>query len=268
MIGSVKQHSEASFYFVQISDTHLGNPSNEDRTVKIIHTINNLPFPVKCVVHTGDITEKNIDRKEKVLGAVSLFDRLKFTVHFVPGNHDILVERPNSTVQAFKTYFGELNSRAEYENVEFLFVCTLMDDPSFTNSKQPLSWLEAALQKSGRKPVIICHHNPSIYSFSNNEFRGGWPMETKSKWELLVNSYNVKAIIAGHHNMDQHDWIGNVPVYVSPPINNSHGRQASFRIYHYHDGKIAYWTVALKPPKSIHHRIRDKTRRYFCTVGR
>jgi UDP-2,3-diacylglucosamine pyrophosphatase LpxH len=58
----------------------------------------------------------------------------------------------------------------------------------------------------------------------------------------LINSYNVKAVIAGHFHRDELHWLENVPLYVSSPVAGYWGRQATFRIYEYSNGKIGYRT--------------------------
>ncbi|MDD9302516.1 MAG: hypothetical protein HUK40_09305 [Desulfobacter sp.] len=46
------------FYFVQITDTHLGIKENGVRTKKVVAAINQLPMEIACVVHTGDVYDR------------------------------------------------------------------------------------------------------------------------------------------------------------------------------------------------------------------
>ena len=94
-------------------------------------------------------------------------------------------------------------------------------------------------------PVIICHHRPSIEDFYMNEMHPGWPVHKKGRWEHLINSHNVKAVLAGHFHKDEQHWLGNVPLYIAPPMSNDFGRQATFRIYEYRNGKLSYRTQYL-----------------------
>ncbi|MDY6906314.1 MAG: hypothetical protein SWH61_16705 [Thermodesulfobacteriota bacterium] len=55
--------------------------------------------------------------------------------------------------------------------------------------------------------------------------------EIKEKWKTLINTYNVKAIVAGHFHRDELHWLGDVPVYIAPPVAGYWGRKAAFRIY-------------------------------------
>jgi len=232
-----------SFYFVQITDTHFGDRDFTERTRKVVEAINKLPMEIKCVVHTGDITMNCIEDKEVVDGGLSVLQGLKVPIHYVPGNHDILPERLESTCKAYTDNFGPLISQQEYNGVIFLFVYTEPLRESFSVANyEPLGQLEEYLRQSKGKPVIICHHAPSIDDFYNNTMYEGWPKEARERWTRLINSYNVRAVIAGHFHKDEFHWQGDVPLYVSSSIAGYMGRQVTFRIYTYRDGRLEYRT--------------------------
>ena len=65
-------------------------------------------------------------------------------------------------------------------------------------------------------------------------------------WEKLVNTHNVKAVIAGHFHRDEFHWLGHVPLYVSGPVANFWNRNATFRLYEYRNGQIGYRTQYLE----------------------
>ena len=238
-----KERQEEHFYFVQITDTHFETGDNLERTKKAVERINDLPMKIQCLVHTGDITTDKIEDKKLIDSGLFILEKLTVPVHYVPGNHDIFPEKLESTCKVYKENFGELISQAVYDNVVFIFVFTEPLRKSFTvNGYQPLKQLEEYLKKSKGKPVIVFHHAPSVDDFYNNEFHKRWKKEIREKWVKLINAYNVKAVIAGHFHRDEHHWLGNVPLYVSSPISGYWGRQATFRIYEYHNGKIGYRT--------------------------
>ena len=107
---------------------------------------------------------------------------------------------------------------------------------------QPLTELSKALDQSKGKPVIIFHHSPSVGDFYNNTMHYRWQEEIQKKWVSLINSHNVKAVVAGHFHRDEHHWLGNVPLYISSSIAGYWGRQATFRLYEYKNGKLGYRT--------------------------
>ena len=239
--------SAPSFYFVQMTDTHWGDGDHFERTQKAVEQINGLPMPIKCVIHTGDITMDRGDDESVVAKGLKILKRLKVPVHFVPGNHDILRFRQSATREAYTKHFGPLVTEAQYDGVVFLMIYTEPLARSFSlEGYKPLSELEAALKRADQKPVIVFHHSPDVEDFYNNTMYEGWKKEIREKWEAVLNSYNVKAVIAGHFHRDEHHWLGEVPLYVSSSIAGYWGRQATFRIYEYRGGKVGYRTQYLE----------------------
>ncbi len=237
-----EQH-EKHFYFVQITDTHFGGGDHLNRTKKVVERINNLPMKIKCVVHTGDITNNKLEDKKVMDSSLSIMEKLSVPTHYVSGNHDILPQKLESTRKAYIEKFGGMISQVEYDGVLFIFVYTEPLRKSFIiEDYQPIKQLEEYLKKSKGKPVIIFHHAPSVDDFYNNIVHRSWKTDTREKWIELINAHNVKAVIAGHFHRDEHHWLGNVPLYVSSSIAGYWGRQATFRVYEYHNGKIGYRT--------------------------
>jgi 3',5'-cyclic AMP phosphodiesterase CpdA len=242
-----RAQSTASLYFVQITDTHWGDRDNFKRTQKAVEQINALPMPIKCVIHTGDITMDKIEDESVVEKGLKILRELKVPVHFVPGNHDILRSRHSATQAAYTKYFGLLVTEAEYDGVIFLMIYTEPLAKSFIREEySPLAELEAALKRADKKPVIVFHHSPDVDDFYNNAMHEGWKNEIREKWKSILNSYNVKAVIAGHFHRDEHYWLGEVPVYVSSSIAGYFGRQGTFRVYEYKEGKVGYRTQYLE----------------------
>lgn len=250
VLSGVSFGQDNGFYFVQITDTHLGIPGNRARTEQVVAAVNRLPMEILCVVHTGDIIDRSKLMDEQVISnAVSIFKGLKPAVHFLPGNNDINLGVSTQKSRAdYERYFGSLISRAEYRGVVFLFAYT---DPLRKSvameGYDPLGAIKNQLDAAHGKPVILFHHGPSVDDFYNNRFHGGWAKKTKENWVTLINQYNVKAVITGHFHRDEFHWLGEVPLYVSAPVAGKWGRQACFRIYEYQeDGRIGYTTQYLE----------------------
>jgi len=233
----------SSFYFVQITDTHLSHKENFERTEKIIERINALPFKVEFVVNTGDIFNDNIEDANAVKTTVQVFSRLKPPIYYIAGNHDISSEKSK---MVYIKNFGQLNYVKEINNIVFIFAYTnyAKNDPNSLNAEF-FRWLEDSLKKAGGKPVIIFQHIPAGQDFYDNSFHSSWPLEAEKKWLELINSHNVKAVIAGHFHRDELHWFGKVPLYVGEPVSLWLGRQAAFRVYQYKDGKVSYFTQYL-----------------------
>ena len=242
-IATAQSSDATHFYFVQITDTHWGDADHLDRTRKVVARIKTLPMEIKCVAHTGDITMRRLDDKNIVSEGLEILQELNVPIYYVSGNWDILPQKLLPTYQAYVENFGDPITQTEYENVIFRFMYTEPLRESFTiEDYSPLEQLEEYLKKSDGKPVIIFHHAPSVENFYNNAMHTGWEDDLRKRWVELLNQYNVKAVIAGHFHKDEHHWLGNVPLYVSSSIAGYDGRQATFRIYEYRNGKLGYRT--------------------------
>lgn len=235
--------ADAGFYFVQITDTHLGEADNIERTKTIIKKINVLPVKVEFVVLTGDVFINNIENANMVGAAKAVFAELKPPIYFVAGNHDL---NTDSAKAIYINNFGQLNYTEEKNGVFFIFayVEPLLDNFA-GNDAEFFKWFEDALQKAGKQPVIVFCHEPAGLDFYDNSFHRPWPAGAEKKWIDLINSHNVKAVIAGHFHRDEFHWLGNVPMFVCEPVSGWLGRQAAFRVYQYKNGRLEYSTQYL-----------------------
>lgn len=238
---------DAPLYFVQITDTHIGVAGHDRVVTQIVEMVNALPIPVACVVHTGDLSADQLDRPDATEPGLASLRKIRFPLHFVPGNHDILATRPTETLKAWTNSVGPLCATAEYQGVVFLFayVEPLTRQPEIAGY-DPLAWMESALKAAGGKPVIVFHHTPPMDDFYRNRWHSGWPDETRNKWLKLLLSANVKAVVGGHFHRDELQWMDGLPVYVAPPAAKFWGRQPSFRIYEYRNGRLSYRTCYLE----------------------
>jgi calcineurin-like phosphoesterase family protein len=113
IISCAEEQQEEHFYFVQITDTHFEDSDNMERTRRVVERINDLPMAIRCVVHTGDITTDELENKTLVDSGLSILEQLTVPIHYVPGNHDIIPSKLESTTKAYLENFGGLLSRAE-----------------------------------------------------------------------------------------------------------------------------------------------------------
>jgi hypothetical protein len=56
----------------------------------------------------------------------------------------------------------------------------------------------------------------------------------------------VQAVITGHFHRDELHWLDGIPIFAAPPVAAYWGRQASFRLYEYRDGRLGYRAVYLQ----------------------
>lgn len=233
-----------SLCFVQITDTHFGDPEHAVRTQKAVAAINELPFDVQFVVVTGDLMADNITNEIAVAEGLEIFSQLNVPTHFVAGNHDVKTNNLNDTIALFFNRFGPLTSRQSYGGVECVFAYTEPLARGFSvTGYDPLADVEALLNECGTRPIILFHHAASVPDFYNNKVHSGWRnADGQVQWQALLQEKGVDAVIAGHFHRGELYWIGDIPVYVAPSIANYWGRQGSFRIYEYRNGHLSYKT--------------------------
>ena len=94
--------------FAQITDTHVGGEGWRERLERVVAEIVALPPPLEFVALTGDITENSILDDALQGEAAVVLGRLKVPLYVLPGNHDILVDKVDETVTAFRRRFGDL----------------------------------------------------------------------------------------------------------------------------------------------------------------
>jgi 3',5'-cyclic AMP phosphodiesterase CpdA len=235
------------FYFVQITDTHFGDRDHLERTRQLVDQINRLPYEIACVVHTGDVFADNITDETIATQGLAILGRLKAPLHILPGNHDILQGSLDQTFSAFTRRIGPPIQKTEYHGVVFLCAYTEPAALGFTApGYDALQELEAALASAAGRPVVVFHHRPAVEDFYSNALHPGWDGEGRRRLEALLLGHNVKAVVTGHFHRDELHWLEGIPVFAAPPVAGYWGRQASFRLYEYRDGRVGYRTIYLQ----------------------
>lgn len=228
-----------AFRFVQITDTHFtnANDNHRARAQEVVQAINDLGLPIDFIVLTGDISQapgEGLPVAKEILG------RLNGLLYVLPGNHDIDGAGVNHGGRAYLQAWGALAYKVEDRGVVLLLLYD-MQVPSL--GYDPLGWLEAELTAAEGKPIIVFHHRPEVDDFYNNQLHPtAWKEAARVRWTELLNRYHVIAEITGHFHRDEQHWIGNVPLYVAPPVAPEWGRQSAFRIYEYRDRRLSYST--------------------------
>lgn len=249
--------SDGPIHFVQITDTHHGKPVHAYRFRTAVDIINNLPFDIEVVAHTGDFASDNLQYEDTGRAVSNQIARIKYPVICVPGNHDLSMKGSNSVqrlddcIQVYTKYLGPMGQVHETPDAVFIAVCTeiLRREMPAIPGFDPLQWLEAQLAKTGDKPVFVFTHVPDGPDFYNNSLHGGWPEESRRAWRKVLKKGNVKAVFAGHYHRDelqQND--DGIPTHVANAMADFWGRQASFRIYTYENGLISFRTVYIEDP--------------------
>jgi hypothetical protein len=83
---------ENSYYFIHITDTHVGTTGGANRTSYVVDQINNLDIPPEFVVVSGDLTHFGGFKISNFVDFFAIISKLEMPVYFCIGNHDHLGE--------------------------------------------------------------------------------------------------------------------------------------------------------------------------------
>ena len=257
------------FRFIQISDTHQGRAIHQWRYRQAIRQINELPFDVDVVVHTGDIVSAGFKSHDVAGAASNLFAQIRWPRICCPGNHDLRFDRATDAwtnryyraASVYQVFFGPLAQSWETTNALYLAIDTeeirqagAPRLPGF----DPLAWLEERLSAAPPdKPVFVFTHVPDCDDYFRGVYTPGWTNEKGlADWRaLLARHPQVKAVIAGHfhRNARVEHSDGGPPTVIASSLAAFWDRQASYRVYSYEDGCLSYQDAYIQdPPPGTH----------------
>ncbi|HBG80842.1 MAG: PQQ-binding-like beta-propeller repeat protein [Petrimonas sp.] len=190
LIGGAAGFSQTvkPFKFALITDTHIGNPNNDEdlyRTVKDINSQSDIDF----VIVSGDVTE--FGSYDELHTAACLLNELKVPYYALPGNHDS--NWSESGTNAFLRLFGSETFGFEHNGYKFI---GLASGPNMRMGpgqipRENLTWFFEELKKTDKNTPLICvNHYPMDNSLNN--------------WFEVMDAYrpyNVQLMLCGHgHN--------------------------------------------------------------------
>jgi 3',5'-cyclic-AMP phosphodiesterase len=195
----------SSFSFVQISDSHIGfnkDPNTEptstlDDAVKRIGSMKQKP---SFMIHTGDIT--HMSKPAQFDTATQIIDTAGMPVHYVPGEHDVLVEDGNPFFDRFSQQYGKGSNRHWYSfdqgGVHFIGLTNVIDlkggGLGFLGDAQ-LAWLKDDLQgRSSSTPIVVFAHIPlwALYP------QWGWGTDDSAQALALLKRFGSVTVLNGH----------------------------------------------------------------------
>jgi outer membrane protein assembly factor BamB/predicted phosphodiesterase len=189
-IGLFAQAADSSFKFALVTDTHVGNPNNNEDLYRTVKDINSLP-DIAFVIVSGDVTEFGSDEELKT--AKELLSDLNKPFYVIPGNHDS--NWSESGTNSFKLIFGAEIFGFEHNGYKFI---GLASGPNMRMGpgqipRENLTWFFEELKKTDKNtPIIFVNHYPMDHSLNN------W-------FEVLdaLRSYNVKLMLCGHGHVNK-----------------------------------------------------------------
>ncbi|VXC74632.1 Metallophosphoesterase [Burkholderia sp. 8Y] len=194
-----------SFSFVQISDSHIGfnkDPNTEPTSTlqEAISHVRAMPQRPAFMIHTGDIT--HLSKPAQFDTAMQIINDAGMPVHYVPGEHDVLVENGDSFFARFADQYGNGAARHWYSfdegGVHFIGLTNVIDlkggGLGFLGDAQ-LAWLKQDLQaRTSSTPIVVFAHIPlwALYP------QWGWGTDDSAQALALLKRFGSVTVLNGH----------------------------------------------------------------------
>jgi 3',5'-cyclic AMP phosphodiesterase CpdA len=211
---------DASFSFVQISDSHIGfekpaNPNARATLGEAINKVKGLSAKPAFMLHTGDITHLSkpaeFDDASQLIGAAGL------DVHYVPGEHDVIDEGLG------KAYVDRYGAGAkgpgyyafDHGGVRFIGLVNVVNLQAGGLGQlgtEQLTWLADNLAGlAASTPIVVFAHIPlwSVYP------AWGWGTQDAEQALGLLKKFGSVTVLNGHIHQLMQKVEGNVTFHTA-----------------------------------------------------
>jgi len=190
------------FAFVQVSDSHIGfhgdaNPDPSGTLSEALQRIATLPQKPAMIVHTGDVS--HLSKPEQFDAAEQLMMTAKLPVHYIPGEHDTLVDDG-------KLFFARFNPGVktggwysfDQGGVHFVALINVVGFQPGSLGRfggEQLEWLEHDLKgRSTSTPIVVMAHMPmwSLYP------QWGWGTADADAAVAYLKRFGSVTVLNGH----------------------------------------------------------------------
>jgi 3',5'-cyclic-AMP phosphodiesterase len=192
----------SDFSFVQISDTHIGfhgeaNPDPNGTLQLALARIAEAPVRPAMMLHTGDVTQ--LSKPAEFDAAQQLLKTAGLQTHFIPGEHDTLVDDG----KPFFDRFGKENGTGGWYSfdqggVHFVALVNVLNlRPGGLGYLGPeqLDWLKKDLTgRSASTPIVVLAHMP-LWSVSA---AWGWGTDDAAQAISYLKPFGSVTVLNGH----------------------------------------------------------------------
>ena len=216
-----------SFYFVHLTDTHIGASGADGRFENCVKYISSFDPKPAFVLVTGDIADTNAAENYQVFCnyADTYLKNQGIPVYCCPGNHDYY--QPYGITDDLNNYHNYIEPRDDYtlnrENVHLISLNSGYDTGWFKGSgltDDQITWLEDDLDNldgvdndmdtSDYIKVIYMHHPAVNPYWWKSRVGSGVISQNRQEFVNICSQYGVHVVLTGHtHNSFIFDKNGN-----------------------------------------------------------
>jgi Icc protein len=221
LIGGSAQAAELdrqAFSFVQISDSHIGfskdpnlDPAGTLR--EAVDKIHSMPVPPAFIIHTGDIS--HLSKPGEFDTATQIINSSRLDVHYVPGEHDVLVDNGDSYFERFAKPADPKWYSFDQGGVHFIGLTNVLDlrggGLGFLGDEQ-LAWLQKDLSaRTSSTPIVVFAHIPlwSLYP------SWGWGTDDSARALGLLKRFGSVTVLNGHVHQVAQKVEGEISFYTA-----------------------------------------------------
>jgi 3',5'-cyclic-AMP phosphodiesterase len=209
---------DAGFSFVQISDSHIGfsNAPNTDTPGTLreaVEQVSRQKGSASLMLHTGDVSQ--LSKPAQFDTAAEIICGAGLDVHYVPGEHDVLVDDGKSFFERFTPGAARGWYSWDQEGVHFVALNNVQDLKAGglgNLGAEQLAWLErdlAALPAS--QPVVVFAHIP-LWLVSAE---WGWGTDDGVQALSFLRRFGSVTVLNGHIHQVMQKVEGNVAFHTA-----------------------------------------------------
>jgi hypothetical protein len=207
---------DSDFMFAQISDSHIGfkKDANPDPAATLQIALDKLKSVRPAfLLHTGDVS--HLSKPEEFDSAEQLIRGAGFNTHYVPGEHDMLIENGKPFFQRFATESQRGWYSFDYNGVHFVALVNVFDLKEGglgTLGSEQLEWLERDLRnKTASTPIVVFTHIPlwSVYP------DWGWGTVDSAQALSYLRRFGSVTVLNGHIHQVMQKVEGNVAFHTA-----------------------------------------------------
>nr|WP_246257532.1 metallophosphoesterase [Pararobbsia alpina] len=221
LIGASAQAAELdrqAFSFVQISDSHIGfskDPNLDPASTlrEAVDKIHSMPVHPAFIIHTGDIS--HLSKPGEFDTATQIINSTRLDVHYVPGEHDVLIDNGDSYFERFAKQGDPKWYSFDQRGVHFIGLTNVLDlrggGLGFLGDAQ-LAWLEKDLSaRTSSTPLIVFAHIPlwSLYP------AWGWGTDDSARALALMKRFGSVTVLNGHVHQIAQKVEGEISFYTA-----------------------------------------------------
>ncbi|MBV9783342.1 MAG: metallophosphoesterase [Acidisphaera sp.] len=199
--GSALAAGTGGLSFMQISDSHIGfagapNSDTPGTLAAAIASVKELGGGASLMIHTGDVShlsrDAQFDTAEQIIRGAGM------DTHYVPGEHDVLVDDGKSFFERFTKGGRQGWYGFDQQGVHFIGlnnVQNLRAGGLGSLGPDQLAWLEQDLRgRSASQPIVVFAHVPlwTVYE------QWGWGTSDAAQALTLLKPFGSVTVLNGH----------------------------------------------------------------------